>query len=210
MAHAPAQRLAEQPGVGRARAEAVLAHRARPRSRSSRTRFARRAGRDPRRLEAEDPRRAGRHALEQGLEREQAGLDEVRVERGERGLEPGDAERRRLERDVLLVPRVRRVVGRDRTRSSPSRSASSSAARSRSARSGGFIFTFGSSERTASSVRHEVVRRHLAVAAHAASARGAARRPTRARRGAAGAAAAPRTRRARGRARPSALSATDG
>ena len=35
----------------------------------------------------------------------------------------------------------------------PSRSASISAARSSSARSGGFIFTFGSSERTASSVR---------------------------------------------------------
>ena len=35
----------------------------------------------------------------------------------------------------------------------PSRSASISACRSSSARSGGFIFTFGSSERTASSVR---------------------------------------------------------
>ena len=35
------------------------------------------------------------------------------MERGERGLEAGDAERRLLERHVLLVPRVRRVIGGD-------------------------------------------------------------------------------------------------
>ena len=60
----------------------------------------------------------------------EAGLDEVRVERGERGLEPGDAERRRLERHLLLVARVRRVVGGDRARSSRPCSPSMSAVRS--------------------------------------------------------------------------------
>ena len=42
-----------------------------------------------------------------------AGHDEVRVERGEGGLEAGDSERRLLERDVLLVAGVR---ARDRWR----------------------------------------------------------------------------------------------
>ena len=56
----------------------------------------------------------GAHALEQRRERQDAGLDELRVERREGGLEAGDAERRLLERHLLLVTRVRRVVGRDR------------------------------------------------------------------------------------------------
>jgi hypothetical protein len=38
----------------------------------------------------------------------------VRVERAERRLEPGHAERRGLERHLFLVARVRSVVGRDR------------------------------------------------------------------------------------------------
>ena len=77
---------------------------------------------------------------------------ELGVERRERGLEPGDAERRLLEGRLLLVPCVGRVVGGDagdRAGAEPS----SSARRSASVRSGGFIFTLGSSVRTASSVR---------------------------------------------------------
>jgi len=38
----------------------------------------------------------------------------VRVDGGERRLEPGHTERRRLERHLLLVPCVWSVVGRDR------------------------------------------------------------------------------------------------
>ena len=38
----------------------------------------------------------------------------MRVERGERRLEAGDPERRRLERHLLLVRGVRRVIGGDR------------------------------------------------------------------------------------------------
>ena len=40
-------------------------------------------------------------------------LDEMGVDRCERGFEPGDAERRLLERLLLLVRGVRRVIGRD-------------------------------------------------------------------------------------------------
>ena len=69
---------------------------------------------DARPVEPEDRGRPGGHALEERLQREQSRLDEVGVERGERGLEADDAERRRLERDVLLLRRVRRMVGRDR------------------------------------------------------------------------------------------------
>ena len=43
-----------------------------------------------------------------------ARLDQPRVEDGEGGLQAGDAEGCLLERNVLLVARVRRVVGRDR------------------------------------------------------------------------------------------------
>ena len=106
------ERLAEQPGVDRARAEAVLGHRPLGVG-SSRTRFAGAPTAIRGALEPEGARRPGGHPLEQRLEREQARLDEVRVERGEGGLEPGDAERRLLERHLLLVPRVRRVVGGD-------------------------------------------------------------------------------------------------
>ena len=59
-------------------------------ARSSRTRFAER-----RRLPAAAPVRKSvpdrAHALEQGLERQRPGLDESRVEDGERGLEARDA-----------------------------------------------------------------------------------------------------------------------
>ena len=79
--HLAAQRLAEQPRVGRARAEAVLASRAtRGRGRAGRgsrgAPTAIRGSSSPKRA-----RRAGRHPLEQRLEREQPGLDELRVER---------------------------------------------------------------------------------------------------------------------------------
>ena len=81
-------------------------------------------------LEPEGPRRPGRHPLEQRLEREQPRLDEVRVERGERRLEAGDAERRLLERDVLLV-RARAARGRSRSPRSCRRAAPRSAPRGR-------------------------------------------------------------------------------
>ena len=42
------------------------------------------------------------------------GSDEIRVERRERGLEPDHPEGRRLERHVLLLARVRGMVGGDR------------------------------------------------------------------------------------------------
>ena len=113
-ATSPAQPLAEQPRVRRARAEAVLAHR-HSRVEVEQDEVRRRADRDPRPVEAED-RAPGRPTSARAASRAAAtpGLDEVRVERRERRLEAGDAERRRLERHVLLLPRVRRVVGRDR------------------------------------------------------------------------------------------------
>ena len=151
---------------------------------SSRTRFAGRADRDPRRVEPVRARRAGRHSLEQRLERQEPGLDEVGVERGEGGLEPGDAERRLLERHLLLVPRVRRVVGRDARRSSRRGAPSISAARSSALRSGGFIFTFASSERTASSVRQRWCGVTSPVARTPAACARRARRPTPSPRGA--------------------------
>ena len=70
----------------------------------------------------------------------------------EGGLEPEHPERRRLEGNVLLLRRVRGVVGRDR-RDRAVAHRLHSAARSVSVRSGGFIFRFASSVRTASSVR---------------------------------------------------------
>src|SRR4029079_13736174 len=59
-------------------------------------------------------RGTGGHSLEQDLEGQDAGLDEVRIKSGECGLEAGKAERRGLERDVLLVSRMRLVVIGDR------------------------------------------------------------------------------------------------
>ena len=47
------------------------------------------------------------------VELEHAGQDQLGVERRERGLQPGRAHRRLLERHLLLVARVRRVVGGD-------------------------------------------------------------------------------------------------
>ena len=126
----PLQRLAEQPRVDRARAEAAPRSPASSRSASSRTRFAGAPTAMRGALEPVGARRPGRHALEQRLERQQPRLDEVRVERRERGLEPGDAERRLLERHLLLVPRVRRVVGRDARDRAARAAPSISAARS--------------------------------------------------------------------------------
>ena len=154
-------------------------------------------------LEAECAGRPGRHPLEQRLEREQARPDEVRVERGERRLEPGDSEGRLLER---ARPSRGARAARDRWRSQqivPSRRPATSAARSSAERSGGFIFTFGSSERTASSVRQRWCGVTSPVAATPAVCARAAPRPTRAPTGASGAPAGPRSRRATGRARPS-------
>ena len=120
------------------------------------------------------------------------GSTSVRVERGERGLEPGDAERRRLERHVLLLARVRRVVGRDRPRScrrgAPSMQRGAVVLASAAAGS-----SSGSGRASAPPRRSGTRWCGVAspLAAHAASRapRGAAR-PTRARRGASGGAAA--------------------
>ena len=82
---------------------------------------------------------------------EHAGHDELGVHRGERRLQAGRAHRRLLERHLLLVARVRGVVGGDAV-DRPVRRPSMSAWRSASVRSGGFIFMRVSSVRTASSV----------------------------------------------------------
>ena len=63
-------------------------------------------------LEAEE-RSAGGHPLEQQLQLDRAGQHELGVERGEGGLEPGGAHRRLLEGHLLLLARVRGVVGGD-------------------------------------------------------------------------------------------------
>src|SRR5207244_8807424 len=72
-----------------------------------------RADGDAWRIEPVDACRTGGHPLQQRLQLQQAGLDQVRIERGEGGLEAGDAEGRGLERDLLLVARVRGVIGRN-------------------------------------------------------------------------------------------------
>ena len=69
---------------------------------------------DPRRLQAVDARRPRAHALEQRGQGDDPRLDQLRVERGERCLEAGDAEGRLLERHLLLLAGVRSVVGGDR------------------------------------------------------------------------------------------------
>ena len=66
-----------------------------------------------RRDEQVEQAEARRELLDDELERQRAGHDEVGVDRRERRLQPGRAHRRLLERDVLLVAGVRRVVGRD-------------------------------------------------------------------------------------------------
>ena len=112
--------------------------------------------------------------------RTQARLDEVRVERRERRLQAGHAERRRLERHVLLLARVRRVVGRDRR----DRAVVQRVDQRRTV-------VAGPERRVHLQVRverphrlvgeAEVVRRHLAARRHArAPATAAAARPTRA------------------------------
>ena len=52
---------------------------------------------------------------------EHPGQDQLRVERGEGGLEPGDAPGRLLEGDLLLLGGVGRVIGARCSRSTPSR-----------------------------------------------------------------------------------------
>ena len=75
-----------------------------------------------------------------------------RVERRERRLEPGHTERRLLERGLLLVAGMWRMIGRDTAeRAVPQRPEQRLAVAS--ARSGGLIFSFASRVRTASSVR---------------------------------------------------------
>ena len=91
-----------------------------------------RADLDARLDEVEGSRGAGRHTLEERPEADDPWYHEVCVERAEGRLEPRDAERRLLERHVLLVTRVRRVVGRDaRDRASPECVAQSLAVRAR-------------------------------------------------------------------------------
>ena len=58
-------------------------------------------------------RGAARHAVDHQRERERAGQHQLGVDRREGGLEPGGAHRRLLERHLLLLARVRRVVGGD-------------------------------------------------------------------------------------------------
>ena len=70
------------------------------------------AGGDQRGGQLEQPRARG-HPLDEQLELEHAGEHEARVERGERRLEAGRAHRRLLEGHLLLIARVRRVVGGD-------------------------------------------------------------------------------------------------
>ncbi len=69
---------------------------------------------DTRPVEVEGACRSCRHSLDERSQGQEPGLHESRVQNGERRLEAGDAERRRLERNVLLVQRVWRVVGGDR------------------------------------------------------------------------------------------------
>ena len=81
--------------------------------RSHSARSASHPDRDPRARQPERARRAGRHALDDQLERHHARLDEPVHERRECRLEPDHAVRRRRERHLLLGRVVRRVVGRD-------------------------------------------------------------------------------------------------
>jgi len=79
--HLAAQRLAEQPRVDRARAEARLGDLP-ARVLVDQYEVRRGADRDARRVEAVCPRRAVGHPLEQRLERQQSGLDAPRIEVG--------------------------------------------------------------------------------------------------------------------------------
>ena len=83
-------------------------------SRSSATRFARAPASMRGSAQTERPRRPRRHAFEQRLQVELSSQDEVRVQRRERRLEARDAERRVLERHVLLVTCMWRVIRGDR------------------------------------------------------------------------------------------------
>ena len=67
------------------------------------------------RRRALDPERGGAagQPLDQQLEADQPGQDQLGVDRGEGGLEPGHAHRRLLEGDLLFLRLVRRVVGGD-------------------------------------------------------------------------------------------------
>ena len=107
------QRRAEQPRVGRAGAE-VIPRDAPRRLEVDDDEVRGRADRDARRLEAVYPRRPRAHPLQHDLERDDARLDQLGVQGGEGRLEPGDPERRFLERHFLLIGRVRSVVGGDR------------------------------------------------------------------------------------------------
>src|SRR6266540_1603061 len=105
--------LAEQPGIDRARAEVALGDAvARPEVEQDEVRL--RADGDAWLVKTVRACRAAGHSLQHGLERYDAWLDEPRVQRCEGGLEHGHAEGGRLERHVLLVPRVRRVIGGNR------------------------------------------------------------------------------------------------
>jgi hypothetical protein len=61
----------------------------------------------------ENPRRIGGHQLDETRQRDRARVDQS-IERQRHGrLEPGDAERRPIELDVLLIVVMRRVIGGD-------------------------------------------------------------------------------------------------
>ena len=151
----------------------------------------------------ERARRAGGHPLEQRLQRQQPRLDEVGVERRERRLEARDAERRRLEGRFLLLPRVRRVVGGDgRDRAAAERLEQRAPV------------LLGAQRRIHLHVRieaadglvgeHEVMRRHLRGRLHPARLGGLERLDRLPRRQVHQVQrTAPRSRRARGHARPS-------
>ena len=175
-----AQALAEQPRVGRARAEAVLG---RPSTRR-RGRARRGSRRSPTAIRGTGRPNAragpGRHPLEQRREREHARHDEVRVQRGERRLEPGDAERRRLERRVLLLARVRRVVGGDAGDRAVAQRVDERGRGRRRCRAAGSSSCSGRASATASSVRTRWCGVASPVAADALGARAPERlRPTR-------------------------------
>ena len=132
------------------------------------------------------------------------GQHEAGVERGEGGLEAGHAHRRLLERLLLLLARVRGVVGGDavdRARAQRPRSAPGGRPR---ARSGGFILKLRVERPDRLVGQQQVVRRGLAGDLHARGlARARSPRPSRARTRAGRGCGRPRRRRARSRARPS-------
>ena len=193
----------EQPGVGRARAEAFLASPSTPpRGRAGRGW----RGRRPRASAPAGRTRApGRPTSARAASRARSDPARRGACRGRRT--PSRARSRRTAPPRTATSFSSRECGAWSVATHaivPLRSASTSASRSLAVPSGGFIFVFGSSERTASSVRTRWCGVTSAVAATPRRLRPLERLDRGARpRGASDGAAAPRGPRARGRARPS-------